>query len=150
MICNMSIKKNEVSKADEEKRAIDNKRKKRNSIFLFVTILVIALIASFFAAKTGKEKGTVVVVTVDGEEYYRGSLFVEQELAIGNTNTLRMKDGTVDMIEADCPDQICVKQTPISQNGESIICLPNRVVVSIEVLSKEHGASKSEWDAIVK
>ena len=36
------------------------------------------------------------------------------------------------MIEADCPDQICVNHLAISRDGESIICLPNKVVIAIE------------------
>ena len=33
---------------------------------------------------------------------------------------------------ADCPDQICVSHRKISRDGESIICLPNQVVVTIQ------------------
>ena len=33
------------------------------------------------------------------------------------------------MIRADCPDQLCVKQKAVSKNKESIICLPNKVVI---------------------
>ena len=36
------------------------------------------------------------------------------------------------MEKADCPDQVCVRHSAISRNGESIICLPHEVVVSIE------------------
>ena len=46
------------------------------------------------------------------------------------------------MIEADCPDQLCVHQKKISMNHESIICLPNRVVVEIE------SSENSEYDAV--
>ncbi len=46
------------------------------------------------------------------------------------------------MVKADCPDQLCVNQKPVSKNHESIICLPNRVVVEVE--SKE----ESEYDAV--
>ena len=48
------------------------------------------------------------------------------------------------MIEADCPDQLCVHQKAISKDRETIVCLPNKVVV--EVKSK----TESEFDSIAK
>ncbi len=49
----------------------------------------------------------------------------------GITNVLEISDGSAKMIWADCPDQICVSHKSISKNGEAIICLPNRVVVTV-------------------
>jgi hypothetical protein len=46
-------------------------------------------------------------------------------------NTFQIRDGVVEMVHADCPDQYCVHHRPISKNGESIICLPNQVVITI-------------------
>ncbi len=46
-------------------------------------------------------------------------------------NTFEIKGGVVEMVHADCPDQYCVHHRPISKNGESIICLPNQVVLTI-------------------
>ena len=40
-------------------------------------------------------------------------------------------DGKADMESADCPNQICVHHSSISHKGETIICLPNRVVIEI-------------------
>lgn len=47
-------------------------------------------------------------------------------------NLLLIEDGKVSVSDADCPDQLCVKQRSISGNGESIICLPHKLVVQIE------------------
>ena len=35
------------------------------------------------------------------------------------------------MTEADCPDQLCVHQRAISKQKQTIVCLPNRVVVEV-------------------
>ena len=71
------------------------------------------------------------------------SLSEDKEIEINEgTNILRIKNGEADMVKADCPDQLCVNQKPVSKNHESIICLPNRVVVEVE--SKE----ESEYDAV--
>lgn len=44
---------------------------------------------------------------------------------------LIIKEGEAYMQEADCPNQICVHHSPISHKGESIVCLPNRVIIEI-------------------
>ena len=46
------------------------------------------------------------------------------------------------MTDADCPDQLCVHQKAASKNHESIICLPNKVVVEVD------GSEEREFDAV--
>lgn len=53
----------------------------------------------------------------------------------GDTNQIIIEDGEVFIREANCPDKLCVKQGRISKSGESIICLPHKIVVKIS--SKE-------------
>lgn len=125
-------------------------KKKRNSVFLFIGFVLLAMALMVLFRTRIQEKGATAVVTVDGEERYRCSLFMEKEIVIDDTNTLVIKEGKADMIAADCPDQICVKHTPISKAGETIICLPNKVVVTIEALNGAEKPEKGELDAIVR
>lgn len=54
------------------------------------------------------------------------------EIPVGKSyNLLSVSGGEVRMEAADCRDQICVHHRPISASGESIICLPHRLVVEI-------------------
>ena len=55
-------------------------------------------------------------------------------------NTVRIADGTVEVTEADCSNQICVAHDPISQVGEQIVCLPHGLV--IEVVAREEDAAE--------
>ena len=48
------------------------------------------------------------------------------------------------MVEASCPDKLCVKHNKIHYNYESITCLPNRVYVRIV------GGEESELDAVAE
>ena len=76
----------------------------------------------------------MVRITVDGVVQGTYSLEKDNEIAItgdGWTNNLVIKNGYADMTEADCPDKICVNHVKISQVGESIVCLPHKVVVEI-------------------
>lgn len=60
----------------------------------------------------------------------------------GGYNLILINEGTVKVTDADCPDKLCVRQKNISRNGESIICLPHRLVIQIK--SEEEG----ELDAV--
>lgn len=54
-------------------------------------------------------------------------------------NLLFVSDGVVRMEAADCRDQICVHHRPVSRGGESIICLPHKLVVEIQGEIGENG-----------
>lgn len=125
-----------------------DKIKQRNDKILIVSIVVCAVLLAVVFLINGGNRGTTVVITVSGENYGRYSLLQEQVIQINDTNTLVIHNNVADMLFADCPDQVCVKHTPISDTNETIICLPNQVVITIESwMGKKDGA---ELDAVVK
>jgi hypothetical protein len=79
--------------------------------------------------------GSVAVVEVDGEIVSQLKLDTDTKYDIvidGKvTNTVVIDNLTAYVINANCPDKICQNHNPISKNGESIVCLPNKVVVTI-------------------
>ena len=121
--------------AKEQDKEKETRFAKRD-ILLLVVILAVFLVIFAVYHFTHQETGGVAVVTVDGEEYGRYSLEEDQEIPIlidgEETNRLVIADGEADMISADCPDQLCVNEKAASKNGETIVCLPNEVVVTIE------------------
>ncbi len=114
-------------------------------IILFAAFLVIW--AAFHMAH--RETGSRIRVTVSGETLGEYSLGEDMEIPIEIdgivTNTLVIEGGNADMVYADCPDQTCVKTKPISAQNETIVCLPNRIVV--EVISSDEEA---EFDVIAQ
>ncbi len=88
--------------------------------------------------------GDQVEITVDGKLYRTLPLdrntTIEIPVEDGNTNTLTIRDGYADMTEANCPDHLCVKQKKISHEGETLVCLPHKVVVKI------HSSGSDEKD----
>ena len=42
-----------------------------------------------------------------------------------------VEKGQISMLEADCPDKVCVKQGAISDGARPIICLPNNVLIKL-------------------
>ena len=85
-------------------------------------------------------KGSTVIVSVDGEIIKTFSLDGEISYEIagadGGKNYLRISGGQAWLEDADCPDKLCVNMGKISRNGQSIVCLPHKVVV--EVSSEEN------------
>ena len=111
---------------------------KKNDKRLVIAVLVIALLAGagmLFTQKTVSDGGTAVV-TIDGEEYAQFPLdetIVEKiELSDGSYNVLEIKDGKADITEASCPDGICVDHRKVSKINQTIVCLPNKVIVTIQ------------------
>ncbi len=72
-----------------------------------------------------------VSVTVDGSEICRLPLSEDCTYRISDGNIIEISKGTVRMTYADCPDKICVKTGSIHRTGQSIVCAPHRIVVTI-------------------
>ena len=73
-----------------------------------------------------------VRITVNGEEYGTYSLARDQVIKINDTNVCEIKNGEVRMMDADCPDHLCMKQKAVDSTGGTIVCLPNKVVIEGE------------------
>lgn len=107
---------------------------KSNDKHLILGILIFTiLIAGIFCFRgIGKE----VIISRDGEELYRFSLVEEAHLSLeaepGQTNEVEIHGGQVFVSSASCPDQICVHQGKISKKGETIVCLPHKLVIEIK------------------
>ncbi len=106
----------------------------RNDIIFIAAILLIAAVGLFYLYVL-REGGDTVKVTVDGELYAVYSLdeSVTEDVHSGENgvNRLVIKDGKAYIESATCPDGICVSHPPVFRNGESIVCLPNKVVVTV-------------------
>ena len=112
---------------------------KKNDVILIAALLVVALLTAggmrIWQMNNTKDTANVVV-TIDGEVYGTYPLSEDRteriELPDGSYNILVISDGYADVTEASCPDQICVKHNHIRYSKESIVCLPNKVVVTVE------------------
>lgn len=108
--------------------------KKREGI-LIGGILLLAAVGFLFVAVLQRHAGSIAIVTVDGKEYGRYSLYQEKRIELDTEqgyNVLVVTGEGIYMEEADCPDQICVHQGEIHMENETIVCLPHRIVVEIQ------------------
>ena len=104
--------------------------KKRDFILIFIILLLAGFVwamSTFFHTGTSAK----LLISVENKEYGIYDLTENQVIAIGDTNICEIKDGYVSMTYADCPDKVCVHSAGISKNGQTIICMPNRVVLEI-------------------
>ncbi len=122
-------------------------KKIRNDIILIASVIVltiIILVAITLINKTGNE----VIIEQNSKQIAVLELNRDQEYNIYNgdkiCNTVVVKDGEAYMSYADCKDKICVNHNKISKNNESIICLPNKVIVTVANLKD------SEVDGVAK
>ena len=118
----------------------------RNDIVLIAALLLAALLAWSILRLT-REKGGEAVVTVDGRLAATIPLSIDTTLSIGTQqgflNVVEVSGGRVRVMEADCPDRLCVRQGWIDRDGESIVCLPHKLVVTVR-------STEGDLDAVAR
>ncbi len=119
----------------KEQKSLSKFHLRNDILFIIILLLICAVGAVYlFVLRSG---GDTVKVTVDGEVYgiYSLSENITEDIRSGENdsgvNRLVIKDGKAQVESASCPDGICVAHRPVFRNGESIVCLPNRVVVTV-------------------
>ena len=106
-------------------------------VILLLLVLVGAACAAFVLLRPAGT-GAVARITLDGELVEEIDLSAVTEPYTftlegpgGFTNTIEVEHGRIRVLEAGCPDQVCVNQGYISDGTVPIVCLPNRLVIEI-------------------
>ena len=104
---------------------------KIKDILIIVGILLTSFI-SFLAIELTKEDGAYVIVRVDGNEIGKYWLDKDGEYELnGGSNILVIENGEAYLLDATCPDKLCVNQGAIDKGGETITCLPNKLTITV-------------------
>ncbi len=113
--------------------------------FLIVFVVILTFISLGFIKKQGfSNSSKYISVQVNGKEIKK---IIFDKNIVGNTipieteygyNLIEIGDERVRVIEASCPDKIDVKQGYISNIGETIVCLPNKLVIEIKGMEKDN------------
>lgn len=119
---------------------------KKNDVLIIVLALVVAGAFFIFNALASQGDVKTVRISVNGQPYKTVQLGVQPQLVEvsigGRVNVIQIDEQGARMVEANCPDHLCVNQGEITKKNQTIVCLPNKVVV--EFLQNED----SEFDAI--
>jgi hypothetical protein len=108
----------------------------RRSILLGIGILAVSLVAQACITFFGSlRKGRSASITDGDGVVHEIPLdtdgLTEITTALG-TNTVEVADGQIRVVDATCGNKDCVHQGAINRPGQTIVCLPNRLVIRIE------------------
>jgi len=97
------------------------------AVFLAAVIAVIVMSLGTGQHTAVIEQNGVVLYRIDlGKEADREFTVTSPD---GGRNTICIKDGTICVSDADCPDKTCVKTGVLRNEGTPIVCLPHKLII---------------------
>ena len=104
---------------------------------ILIAAIALIFIASVIAIILGMKKSdsTCVEVIQDNKVIYRFDLPEEENRTIrvessdGSWNDIKIENGEISIIGADCPDKTCVKTGVLRSESVPIVCLPHKLVI---------------------
>ena len=99
---------------------------------IVVSALLIFSLAALLVINLTKKDGAHVEITVDGEVVAKYSLSSDGVYSLnGGTNTLTVKGGVAYMSYSSCPDHTCERVGKVKYVGQTIVCLPNDLTITV-------------------
>ena len=123
---------------------------KKKDLLLLAGLLLAAGLAALILMAGRRGEAGAVTVRVDGQAVGIWSLAEDREEDIDTEyghNHLSIRQGAAYMTEADCPDGYCMQQKKITGIGETIVCLPHRLVAE-GVAAEGQTADEDGIDAV--
>lgn len=131
---------------------------KRGDVLLIGLVIVIALafLVPRWMSKDNSEINhnndeRVAKITVDGKLFKTVKLTKEEQTIDIKTeygyNILKIHDYGMEIVDADCPDKVCLTFGFVERNGGTIVCLPHKLLIEIEGGPSGEG---DDVDVIVK
>ena len=107
--------------------------RKKDFILIFVVSLIIAgaFGVNYFVNTKNVDS---IEIYMDNKLYKTYDINDKEEIKIKSKegyNIVKIHDKGVEIIEASCPDKVCIHQGFITKSSESIVCLPNKVHIKI-------------------
>ena len=115
----------------------------KSDIKLVIVLLIVSIIGVIVFKLVGESGGSALVYH-DGELIKTIDLSIDNKYVVNGDNgdvVIVVSGGKIKVDEENSPLHLCSKQGYISNTYESIVCLPNKIVINI---------SGYELDAVVK
>ena len=109
----------------------------KGDIILVVSLIILSLM--LFAFSFGKTESLKAEIYVGGEKAHSISLSEVAESYTLTENYCQLlieKDG-VSFVFSDCGDQLCVKRGKLKNQGDTMACVPEKVVVILKSEGKD-------------
>ena len=114
-------------------------KKYRLDIIVIAALLILSLSVILIINLTRKD-GATVTVTVDGVTVAEYPLSKDGVYTLnGGSNILTIENGTARMSDSSCPDHICENKGKIKYVGQTIVCLPNKLTVTVTGEAEDDG-----------
>jgi len=114
---------------------LEEKKRTMKKDLIAIAVIIAAGILIWILIWLNSGGGKTAEIRIDGVVTARYSLDINRKTELhgadGGINLLVIKDGEVWVEEADCPDGLCMRTGKISKKGQSIVCLPHKVVIEI-------------------
>jgi len=113
-------------------------------IIIVCSLILLSFLPFFIFQEVQKGKATenavnVAVISVNNKEVKRIALDESKEPIIfdikdedGDVNTIEVVSGKIRIKAANCNDQVCIRTGFISKPGETIVCLPHKLIIEIQ------------------
>lgn len=106
----------------------------KKKILIALCLLIFAVSGAMSFYLYNKRGGRIVEIISDGKVLYELDIENEPDREIvieyeGRKNIVKIENGDIYVLEADCPDHTCMKMGRLSDNGVPIVCLPNKLII---------------------
>ncbi len=124
-----------------------NKIVTKADLILIVLLMILGIVPLFFIF-TNDNVGNKINIDVNKTRYGTYSLKKNQTIRIkqpnGHVNIVEIKNGKARMKYSTCTNQNCVHQGDIESENQNIVCLPNKVIVTVD------SSDDSNFDSVSK
>ena len=111
---------------------------KKNDLLLIGVLLLLCGIGAVFFFTRADTEVRHAVITQNNVQLYDIPLTGHtgtEDIVIADehgANTIRIEDESIAVIDADCPDHVCVKTGKASKKGDVIACLPHKLLIEVK------------------
>ncbi|MEI7905695.1 MAG: NusG domain II-containing protein [Candidatus Firestonebacteria bacterium] len=96
---------------------------------LFALVVIVLLFSIPYALlKSGKESGSEVKIFKENKLFASAPLDKNGIVEVGGMK-IEIKEGRARVLSSDCPKEICKSFGWISSQGQSIVCVANKVII---------------------
>jgi len=119
---------------------LNDVKKYKLDIFIILFILLLSVLFLVINSVGAYKNSDSVIITVNGSIYGQYPLNINNEIAVSTEfgcNTVIIDNNSVYVSNATCKEGLCVNEGRISKTNQSVICMPNRLCISISNNTKE-------------
>ena len=111
--------------------------KKNDLVLIGALLLLCGIGAAFFFTRADNEMRHAVITQNDVILYdipltrHTGTEYITISDGDGK-NVIRIEGETIAVVDADCPDHVCVRTGKAEKKGDVIACLPHKLLIEVK------------------